>query len=311
MKEHKATFDRIMAYLKKRMDFDMIKEELNVTEVELIGLIGLMKQSGYLVDYYDGQILKFKAPRKNTQTYEIPQTASEFSFLAIADTHLASKFDRTDILNYIYWKAERLGIKMVFHAGDFTDGKSNRAEHMYELKELSLEGQVQYCVENYPHYSGVTYVISGNHDDWWYKAAGTDIIKQIALQRKDLIYLGPDVGQVKIGEVVIRMFHGNGNVSSNKFGKMVKYLEQIPQSERPDIFLTGHIHEAFYILKDGTHCFQVGSLENLTPFGRSLGITGELSCWWVNVKLNDKGKIANITMQLEKFDQKKRIKIKK
>ena len=48
------------------------------------------------------------------------------------------------------------------HSGDFTDGRSNRPEQVYELKEPSYEGQVEYCVDKYPTFSGKTYVIQGN-----------------------------------------------------------------------------------------------------------------------------------------------------
>lgn len=121
-----------------------------------------MKQDGELLDYVNGEVIKLKKPMQNNDIYELPNNMEHLKLLLISDTHLCSKYDRLDILNYLYDKAEDRGIKHILHSGDFTDGKSHRPEHIYELKELSYDGQVEYCVEKYPTFSGKTYVISGN-----------------------------------------------------------------------------------------------------------------------------------------------------
>lgn len=187
-----------------------ICETLELKDYEVIGLVELMKQDGELLDYINGEIVKLRKPIKNNDIYELPNNMEHLKLLLISDTHLCSKYDRLDILRYLYDKAEDKGIKHILHSGDFTDGKSHRPEHIYELKELSYEGQVEYCVEKYPTFSGKTYAIAGNHDGWWYKSAGSEIVKSIAKQREDIIYLGSDVADMKIGKLKIRLFHGNG-----------------------------------------------------------------------------------------------------
>ena len=79
-------------------------------------------------------------------------------------------------------------------------------------------------------------------------------------------------------------------------------------NERPDILQTGHIHQAFYFKQDKTHCFQTGCLEDLTPYCRSLGLSGDKSVWWVDVDFDDKGNVYSVTPQLETFGAKKLIK---
>ena len=71
---------------------------------------------------------------------------------------------------------------------------------MYELKEHSFEGQVEYCVDKYPKFNGTTYAIGGNHDGWHYKRSGSDVVKAIAKDRDDIVYLGPDAADLKIGK---------------------------------------------------------------------------------------------------------------
>lgn len=289
--------------INKKKSLLEVCQELELKDYEVIGIVELMKQDGELVDYINGELVKLKKPVQNNDVYEIPNKLEHLKLLCISDTHLCSKYDRLDILKYLYSKAEDKGITYVIHSGDFTDGKSTRPEHIYELKEHSYEGQVDYCVEKYPEFSGKTYVISGNHDDWGYKSTGSEIVKSIARQREDIVYLGADVADMKIGKMKIRLFHGTGGISYAKSYKIQKYLDSIPIEEKPHILQTGHIHQAFYYKQDNTHCLQTGCLEDLTPYGKTKGFAGEKSAWWVDIDFDDRGNVHSITPELEEFNK--------
>lgn len=306
----KELCNKIKYLVKKKKGFIEICNELQLKDYEVIGLIGLMKQDGELIDYINGELVRLKTPPKINDVYQVEASSSHIPLLLISDTHLCSKYDRLDILRYLYAKADERGVKHILHSGDFTDGRSNRPEHIYELREPSYEGQVDYCVEKYPTFDGKTYVISGNHDDWWYKSTGSEIVKAIANRRDDIVYLGSDVADMKIGKLKVRLFHGKGGNAYAKSYKVQKYLDSIPLEERPHILQTGHIHQSFYMKQDDTHCFQTSCLEDLTPFARSMGFANDKSVWWVDVEMNDKGQIQNITQELETFNTKKLVRRK-
>ena len=308
--ETKELCNKIKYLVKKKKGFIEICNELQLKDYEVIGLIGLMKQDGELIDYVNGELVILKTPPKINDVYQVEASSSHIPLLLISDTHLCSKYDRLDILRYLYAKADERGVKHILHSGDFTDGRSKRPEHIYELREPSYEGQVDYCVEKYPTFDGKTYVISGNHDDWWYKSTGSEIVKAIANRRDDIVYLGSDVADMKIGKLKVRLFHGKGGNAYAKSYKLQKYLDSIPLEERPHILQTGHIHQSFYMKQDDTHCFQTSCLEDLTPFARSMGFANDQSVWWVNVEMNDKGQIQNITQELETFNTKKLVRRK-
>ena len=304
--ENKAICDKIYYMAKKKKTFLEICQALELKDYEIMGLITLMKENGYNIDYLNGEVIIRKTPIQNEHVYEIPNNLEHLKLLLISDTHLCSKYDRLDILRYLYAKAEELGIKHILHSGDFTDGlKSGRPEQLYELREISYEGQVDYCVDKYPTFSGKTYVIQGNHDDWWYKNTGSEIVKSIANKREDIVYLGPDTADLKIGKLKIRLFHGSGGGSYAKSYKLQKYLDAIPMIERPDILQTGHVHQSFYMKQDKTHCFQTSCLEDQTPYCRSMGLANDKSCWWVDVDFDDKGEIYRIAPTLETFGSKR------
>ena len=308
--ETKELCEKIKILLKKKKGFVDICKELQLKDYEVIGLINLMKQDGELIDYVNGELIRLKTPPKTNDIYQVATNSTHIPLLLISDTHLCSNYDRLDILRYLYDKAEDRGIKYILHSGDFTDGRSNRPEHIYELKETSYEGQVDYCVDKYPTFSGKTYVISGNHDDWWYKSTGSEIVKAIAKRRDDIVYLGSDVADLKIGKLKIRLFHGKGGNAYAKSYKGQKYLDSIPLEERPHILQTGHVHQSFYMKQDDTHCFQTSCLEDLTPFARSMGLANDKSVWWVDVNIDDRGKIESINQELETFNTKKLVRRK-
>lgn len=303
--KRKQICDKIYYMAKKKKSFKKICEDLELKDYEVAGLISLMSQQGYNIEYSNGEVLILKKPQVAQDVYELPYSLEHLRLLLISDTHLASRYDRLDILKYLYEKAEERGVKHILHSGDFTDGRSNRPEQVYELREPSYEGQVQYCVERYPIFNGNTYVIQGNHDDWWYKAAGSEIVKSIAKQRDDIVYLGADVADLKIGNLKCRLFHGSGGSAYSRSYKMQKYLDSIPLEERPHILQTGHIHQAFYMKQDKTHCFQTSCLQDQTPYCRSMGLANDKSVWWVDVDFDDKGNIYKITPELETFGNKR------
>ncbi len=304
-RKRKQLCDKIYYMARKKKGFLEICQSLELKDYEVAGLISLMSQEGYNIEFVNGEVLVLNSPKKRQDVYEIPFNLEHLKLLLISDTHLCSKYDRLDILRYLYDKAEKEGVKHILHSGDFTDGRSTRPEQVYELREPSYEGQVDYCVEKYPQFSGKTYVIQGNHDDWWYKSTGSEIVKSIAQKRDDLAYLGPDVADLKIGKLKIRLFHGSGGGAYAKSYKLQKYLDAIPMEERPDILQTGHIHQSFYMKQDNTHCFQTSCLEDQTPYCRGQGLANDKSCWWVDVDFDDKGNIHNVKPELETFGDKK------
>lgn len=298
--------NKLKYLINKKKDLLTICNELELKDYEVIGLVELMKQDGELVDYVDGQIIKLKTPLKSNNVYTIPNNLEKIKLLLISDTHLASKYDRLDILRYLYAKAEDEGVNYVLHSGDLTDGLSGRQQQLYDLREASYTGQRDYVIEKYPKSNIPTYIISGNHDLWWIKQCGADIVKDICNSRNDLTYLGSDCEDLKIGKLKIRLYHGKGGGSYAKSYKLQKYLDAIPMEERPHILQTGHIHQAFYMKQDKTHCFQTSCLQDLTPFERSMGFNNDKSCWWVDVNFDNNGNVYSVEQELEGFSKVKK-----
>ena len=287
---------------KKKPYVETIMKELGIQEYEVYGLVAYMKQHGACIDIIGNQLIKIQ-PTKENEIYKIPNKQEHIKLLLLSDTHLASKFDRVDILRYLYEKAEDKQINYILHSGDLTEGLSGRPQQLYELREASYTSQRDYTVEKYPISNIPTFIIAGNHDLWWVKQCGADIVKDICKQREDLIYLGSDCEDLQIGKLSVRMRHGTGGGAYAKSYKLQKYLDSIPSEELPHILQTGHTHQAFYLKQGKTHCFQTSCLQDLTPYERSQGFNNDKSCWWLDITMDNKGNPIQITQELETFGQ--------
>ena len=297
--------NKLKYLVNKKKTLPEICETLELKDYEVIGLVELMKQDGELLDYVNGEIVKLRKPIENFGVYEVPDNTHHLSLLMISDSHLANKADRIDILNYLYDKAENKGIKYVLHCGDVLDGiYVNRPQHIYALRCVGFDEHLDYVINKYPHFSGKTFFIGGNHMDTYFKNGGSDMGKAISREREDLVYLNPDTADLKIGKVGIHMHHGGGGRSYSLSYKLQRYVETLPQDKKIDIVMQGHFHNAMYMYYMEKHCFQVGALEDETPFSRSMGFKNEKSCYWVDIDFDDKGNIYTITPKLETFGRK-------
>lgn len=297
--------NKLKYLINKKKSLKEMCEALELKDYEIIGLVQLMKEDGELVDYINGEVVKLKKPIHNDDTYIISSNTEHLKLLLISDTHLCNKADRLDILRYLYSKAEDRGVKQILHCGDLTDGMYlNRPQHLYELKCLGFDEHLAYVLEKYPSFSGKTYFIGGNHMDTYFRNGGSDLGASISKQRDDMIYLNPDTALLKIGKIGVQMHHGGGGRPYSLSYKLQRYVETLPQDKKIDIVMQGHCHNAMYMYYMNKHCFQVGALEDDTPFSRSMGFKNEKSCYWLDIDLDDKGEIHSITPELETFTKK-------
>ena len=298
--------EKMKEYLTKKNKpyISTIVKDLGIEEYQVYGIIEMMKKQGYLFEVVNNQVIKIK-PIKTNDIYQIPNNLDHIKLLLLSDTHLCSKYDRVDILRYLYEKAEDKNVNYILHSGDLTEGVSGRPQQLYELKEASYTGQRDYVIDKYPKSNIPTYLIAGNHDLWWVKQCGADICKDISNYRDDIIYLGSDCEDLRIGKLKIRLFHGSGGNAYAKSYKLQKYLDSIPIEERPHILQTGHIHQAFFMKQGKTHCFQTSCLQDLTPYERSKGFNNDKSVWWVDVDIDNKGNPVKIKQELETFNKRR------
>lgn len=228
----------------------------------------------------------------------------------VSDTHLCSKYERLDVLDALYDIFQREGVGVVYHAGNMVDGECRF--NRFDLKAHGVEDQIRYFVEHYPRREGVkTYFITGDdHEGWWIQRESINVgqrIQDVARDagRDDLIFLGHVEHDIVLkapkGEARLRIIHAGGGSAYAVSYTSQKYVESLPEGEKPDVVLIGHFHKMEYYRPRGVVCIQGGCTQDQTPFMRKKRIKAELGGWIVELNQAPEGYINRVLLDDLRF----------
>ncbi|MEG1015792.1 MAG: metallophosphoesterase family protein [Bacilli bacterium] len=278
----------------KKFTIEKAIDSLDISETEILFLLSTLRHLGENITLDNG-VLTFDKPNTKETKIHTSKHPQDLKICFISDTHLCTTFERLDILNYIYEKCEYLGIKNVFFCGDLVDGTDINSRKNYHqapyLIEDSFSGQLQYVDEHFPYFSGLTYMINGNHDLRWKHEVNRNIIEELSLIRNDIVYLGDDRAIANINGIRIFMAH-----------QLRKELNNLPNNI--DIIQGGHLHSSRYYEYNQIPCFQTAALINFPPYLQRSTAAVERSCWFLGISIDDDNNIYYIDETLETFNKK-------
>ena len=178
-----------------------------------------------------------------------------YRFGLVADSHIGSKYARTEVLNDIYDQFERAGIERVYHCGNMIDGfKTGVNEH--DVTVAGMDDQIALLVKEYPKRKGITTLaVSGDdHEGWFAQKMGIDIGKRIEQSmrdagRKDWIDLGymecfvtmKHAASGKQAQLLV--CHPGGGSSYADSYVVQKIVESYEGGEKPGVAVFGHYHK--------------------------------------------------------------------
>lgn len=213
------------------------------------------------------------------------------TFALVSDTHLGNKQSAKKELSDFYKKAGDEWVEAFIHCGDLVDGTGNVFKgQVYELENVWYDEQLKAAVNDYPYYWDIkTYVVGWNHDESFLKENGANIIKNIANLRDDIIDMWFYDARIKLNGVCINAHHWGGNMSYAKSYKPQKLIENIDTRDQPDIFASGHWHDALYMAYRNIHSFLPWAFlkQNLLAKRFNLGTT--IWGWIVDVDIKEDG----------------------
>lgn len=233
----------------------------------------------------------------------------------VADTHLCCEEERLDALNVQYDLFEAEGIKDVFHAGNIVDGYLPRINGGSVL-ESSIDGQVQYCVDQYPQRNGITtHFITGNdHEGWWQKEGFNfgAYLEFVARNRgrKDLHYIGHVEADVELTvpgkefsrPQIMKIQHPGGGSAYARSYKGQKMAESFQGGEKPTILVQGHYHVAGYTCDRNVHIIGMPGFQDQTIFGRTKHLRFEVGGVILSFKMSSKtGTITRLCPEFNMF----------
>lgn len=216
----------------------------------------------------------------------------------ISDTHLGSTAERLDILEYAYSVFKDAGIAHVFHTGDVSDGNGNVYPGHQNHIHCRGDDQLAYVIAKYPKREGITtHFIAGNHDLKDFQKSGVDPMGKLITGfenrgkfipgRKDLDYLGQMGTQILMPhEIVMDLLHPDAGFTYAKSYKIQKRSEAMSRESRPDIQVSGHLHDFCHLWIDGTVFVAMPGMQDATEFFRRRGFSRQVGFVVFNYEIN-------------------------
>lgn len=266
------------------------KEEVLVSlnGVKVPELLAEVQKRGYFVartplarrgQTFKGDLKRWRGPK--------------YRFAVVADSQLGSRYQQLSHLSKFYTMCARRRINTVFHCGDLVDGEKMYRGHEYEIFIHGADAQEAYAVSHYPKRRNITtYVISGNHDQSFWKIAGVNIAQRICSLRGDMVFLGDDVVTYTIGPLPIKLMlmHGRGGVAYARSYKIQKIIEQLSSENKPHFLFLGHYHVP-NILSGyrNVEAVQVACFQAQTPYLAAKGLQPFVAGLFVDIQTDEIG----------------------
>lgn len=212
-------------------------------------------------------------------------------FWLLADTHLWNKMSAKKELSDFYKKAWDEWVEAFIHCGDLVDGTGHVFKgQVYELENVWYDEQLKAAVNDYPYYWDIkTYVVGWNHDESFLKENWANIIKNIANLRDDIIDMWFYDARIKLNGVDINAHHGGKSQAYAKSYHSQKLIENIDTRDQPDIFASGHRHDALYMAYRNIHSFLPWAFLKQNMLAKRFNLGNTIWWWIVEVDIKEDG----------------------
>ncbi|HQT62762.1 MAG TPA: hypothetical protein PLQ37_16380 [Acidiphilium sp.] len=221
----------------------------------------------------------------------------EFTFGALGDTHLCSKYERLDVLNDLYDHFEAEGVATVFHTGNWIDGEARFNVH--DVTVHGMDAQCRYLARHYPARRGITtYAVAGDdHEGWYGQRTGVNIgaYAEKAFRdanRADWHDLGFMEAPVTLtdpasgAKATIAVVHPGGGSAYAVSYTMQKFVEALDGGEKPAIALLGHYHKLNAGNFRNIWGVQTGCTQDQTPFMRKKKIDAHIGGYIIRATMD-------------------------
>ena len=292
--------NKLLEFIKKEKNISDVSAALGISEYEVLGTVhDLIKQGKNIIvkEYNDGFHLLNKGDAVDNEVSKYSfetDVSNEFKFVAISDTRLGSKSQQLTILNDIYKKAQEQGIHNVILCGNISAGLKPITDTESNFIDDS-QAQIDYIVENYPKYEGITtYFIMGKEDEKHLKANDINIGKRIAEQRDDMVYLGADICDISIDRTKMQVISSKLGKTYTSSYRPQQTIDAYRSEDKPDILLFGGLLQMEKFKYRGVNCISTPSVTATDKDMKTKRYANTIGAWYVTVKNDEKGKLQSV-----------------
>jgi predicted phosphodiesterase len=225
---------------------------------------------------------------------------NEVRFGFITDTHMGSIYYREEFLEDFIQYCLNEKADFVIHGGDVTNGLDQKKYNLlYESTHIGYSAQKKYAIEQLAKIPFKKYIISGNHDSWW-MAMGAHMVEDICNDLSDCIFLGEGEGDISLGGITIRVWHGDDGSSYATSYRLQRLIESFTGGEKPNVLLAGHVHKQGYFYERMVHAVSGGALCTQSKWMRGKRLANHSGFHFVKMIVNEKG-VASFSVTWRPF----------
>ena len=314
MDKEKLSDKEVLEILKNKLvkgsSVNSLCEELDISDYDLFGYVKQLKDENINITFSDkgsdiSLIINNHPDYTKENEYKIECDDDEIKIGVISDLRFGSKNEQIAMLNDIYRKFLKDGVKYVFITGNLLEGKySGNTEHDFgkSLIYNSAEGQCDHLIDFFPKVEGIqTLFITGDTDHTWNKEL--NVGEYIASKRDDMTYLGPKSCTVYINKSIIRLenLKKQGEAYTIAYPPQ-KYSRSLASYEDYDcIFLGGTLTAQDFPKIRDTRIFTIPSVVARTPKMRSKSQQNTMGSYEFGLTFNKTGKIKRSTSSLSPY----------
>jgi predicted phosphodiesterase len=256
---------------------------------------------------YTDQELKALSTGKGISTFaltppkvRIDQPGKEIRFGFFTDTHMSSIYYHESFLDDFIQTCQNKDAQFCIFGGDLTHGMDPRKYNLlYELKDIGYAAQKEYAEQQLSKIPFHVYLICGNHDRW-YESIGAHIVEDVCDNVPNAEYIGRDEGDIEIGGILIRVFHGEDGSSYATSYRVQKLIESFQGGEKPNVLLMGHAHKQGYFFDRNIHAVSGGAMCTQSRWMRSKRMANHSGYHFITIKVDDDG-VREFTISFTPF----------
>lgn len=224
------------------------------------------------------------------------------TFCAAGDLHIGSVYTHDEHIKLMFDECEKEKVDFITLGGDIVEGFSNRDGHVYEQSHIGYNAQKEHSVELLKNKTDVPmYLISGNHDRWYLKSSGADIVSDICKEIPNAEFIGHDEGDINLNDTTtLKLWHGEDGSSYALSYRIQKVIESLSGGTKPGIMLFHHVHKMVYVLDRNIHCISPGSIQMQSKWMRGKRIAAHTGFTIIRIRLNKSG-IAECQVTFKPF----------
>ena len=243
---------------------------------------------------------------KKYHTKKIEFSDKHVKFCVFGDMHMGHQDYRPDILRKMVKDAKRQDVEFYLNAGDTIEGMSGREGHIYELTHIGATQQLNYFASEFKRFHKPVYSIEAqdSHGGWFRNKGNTglEIGPELERRSKHYEFLGYDEQDLKLDNgLKIRLRHPGGGTAYAISYKIQKYIESIGGGDKPNMLFEGHFHKAEYLFYRNIHGYDVGTLQNQSPFMKKTNTPAHVGYWIVDVYTDKKKGVERVINQFVPF----------